>query len=104
LIAYADSVVRSGDDLAGLRTELVRRLGPEAAGHAADTVAAFSGLVRVADGTGIPIDGGLAAVSVDLRSDLALDGYPGSENSPSGETTAASFSTVEALFDNRRAD
>ena len=101
LIAYADAVVRGADDLDEVRAELVHEVGPAAAGHAAATVTAFSGLVRVADGTGIPIDEGLAAVSADLRADLGLAGYRSAANSPVDQVAAAGFSTVDALFDNR---
>lgn len=64
-------------------------------------MSAFSGLVRVADGTGIPIDGGLAAASVDLRHELGLDSFAGAANSPSADERVDDFSSVDALFDNR---
>lgn len=101
LIAYAEAVVRGADDIDASRRDLIEQLGPAAMVHAAATVTAFSGLVRVADGTGIPIDDGLAAVSADLRTDLGLATYRGSENSAVDEVAAHAFSTVEALFDNR---
>lgn len=94
--------MRAGDDLAGLRIELVDRVGPAAAAQAAATVSAFSGLVRVADGTGIPVDDGLAAVSVDLRGDLGLGSFGGAANSPEADRRRAPFAAVEDLFDNRR--
>jgi hypothetical protein len=63
-------------------------------------VSAFSGLVRVADGTGIPIDGGLAAASVDLRGELGLGSFGGAVNSPDADRRASTFTTIDALFDN----
>lgn len=68
--------------------------------QAAATVSAFSGLVRVADGTGIPIDDGLASASVDIRDDLALEKLAGAANSNLEGTSARTFSTIEALFNN----
>jgi len=65
-------------------------------------VTAFSGLVRVADGTGIPIDEGLAAASADLRDHLGLASYGGSANSTADDVPATGFTTVDALFGQRR--
>ena len=102
LIAFAEAAVRAEtDDLARWRAELVDAVGAAGAAHAAATVSAFSGLVRVADATGIPIDDGLAAVSVQARADLGLHDYGGAANSPLAEVRADDFSTVDALFDNR---
>lgn len=102
LIGFTEAVVRRGEDVAALRQELVDRIGPDAAGHTVATISAFSGLVRVADGTGIPIDDGLAAVSAETRSSLALDSLGGAANSKLDEVTASEFDSVNALFDNSR--
>lgn len=101
MIDFAEAVVRADDDVEGLRSEVVDRLGPEAAGHASATITAFSGLVRVADGTGIPIDDGLAAVSADIRDQLALEKLGGAANSRLDGVNAGLFTSVDALFDNR---
>ena len=79
-MAFAEAAV-GGDDLDELRSRLIEAVGAAGAGQAAATVAAFSGLVRVADGTGIPIDDGLAAASVDIRQDLELFTFNGAANS-----------------------
>ena len=79
LIAFTEAAVR-GEDLDETRDGLVSIVGGRGAGQAAATVAAFSGLVRVADATGIPVDAGLAAASVSLRRDLALDSFGGAAN------------------------
>ncbi len=101
-MAFAEAAVRAEtEDLARLRTELLAAVGPEGVGHAAATVSAFSGLVRVADSTGIPIDDGLAAVSVDARTELGLQDYGGAANSPDAPTEPGAFSSIESLFDNR---
>lgn len=100
LIDFAEAVVRASEDTAPLRQRLVDELGPEATGHAACTIAAFSGLVRVADGTGIPIDDGLASVSADIRHQLALEKLGGAANSDVDHIGAAAFTSVDALFSN----
>lgn len=102
LLAFTEAVVRATDEVDSCRKELLATIGPEATGHAVATITAFSGLVRVADGTGIPIDDGLAAVSTDIRASLALDEYGGAANSELADVTASTFDTIDALFDNRR--
>ena len=98
LVAFAEAAVRGADDLDARRADLVAAVGPAGAGQACATVAAFSGLVRVADGTGIPIDDGLATASVEIREDLDLAAYAGAANSSVGPPTAAGFTTVDALW------
>lgn len=95
-------MVRATDGVSRLRDELVAAVGPDAAGHTVATIAAFSGLVRVADGTGIPIDDGLAAVSTQTRESLGLDSFGGAANSNLVDVSASGFETVDALFDNSK--
>ena len=86
------------DELAARRKELVDAVGPAAAAHAAATVSAFSGLVRVADAIGIPIDDGLAAVSTGHRAELGLGAYGGAANSAAVDVDADRFSSIDDLF------
>ncbi len=69
-----------GAELVEARDRLIAEVGREGLIEAAATVAAFNGLVRVADGTGIELDDGLNEVSADLRSELKLDDLAGSVN------------------------
>ena len=102
LVAFTEAIVRAEqEDGDRLRRTLVEELGAAAAGHAAATISAFSGLVRVADGTGIPIDDGLAAVSVESRAELGLKDFAGAANSRLDTVEGRRFSTIDALFDNR---
>jgi len=48
--------------------------------EAAAVAAAFHGYVRVADGTGIPVDELVLATSADLRDELGVNAYAGREN------------------------
>ena len=98
LIAFAEAAV-NGEALDELRVQLVEAVGAAGAGQAAATVAAFSGLVRVADGTGIPIDDGLASASVDIRKDLELFAYNGAANSSGvDQVGAGQFVDVDTLW------
>ena len=93
-------MVKGDDTVADLRSRLASAAGPEAAGHAIATITAFSGLVRVADGTGIPIDDGLAAASGEIRQELSLETFGGAANSKVELVQASDFTTIDALFDN----
>ncbi len=99
LIEFAEAAV-NGEPLDDVRRRLVDAVGPAGAGQAVATVAAFTGLVRVADGTGIPIDNGLAAASAEIRQDLGLDAFPGAANSPVDTVDARPFADVDALWVN----
>jgi len=66
--------------LAEARRQLVAVVGPEGLLEAAATVAAFNGLVRVADGTGIELDDAMIVASAEVRADLGLDAMTGSAN------------------------
>ena len=98
LDAYAEAVVRRAADLPERRRALVAEVGVEGARQAAATVAAFSGLVRVADGTGIPIDDGLAAGSVSIRAELGLGQFAGAANSPRADAATMDVTSIESLF------
>ncbi len=71
-----DAVARLDDT----RDKLLAAVGPDGLLEAAATVAAFNGLVRVADGTGIALDDAMIVVSSDIRSHLGLDTMAGAAN------------------------
>ncbi|MEM9202982.1 MAG: hypothetical protein AAGC53_15070 [Actinomycetota bacterium] len=97
LLAFAEAAVR-GEPLDEVRAALVDAVGGDGAAQASATVAAFSGLVRVADGTGIPIDDGLAAASVAIRDDLGLNDFHGAVNTDLTRAVAADFADVDSLW------
>ena len=87
-----------GEPLTELRAALIDAVGMEGAAQAAATVAAFSGLVRVADGTGIPIDDGLASASTDIRDQLRLGEFNGAANTDLTAVVGGGANDPVALF------
>ena len=66
--------------LADARDRLVGAVGAAGLLEAAATVAAFNGLVRVADGTGIELDDAMIVASSEVRTELGLDSLVGAAN------------------------
>ena len=80
LMAYAEAATRDPEAARALDDD-VPAVGREAGlGAAAVTVAVFNGLVRSADGIGIPLDDGMLAATVDARAVLGLDRFVGAAN------------------------
>jgi hypothetical protein len=74
LTAFAESILRGpGEELNQARDKLIAALGQRAMVDAAAVAANFSRMVRIADGTGIPLDDVMAEYSTDLREDLGLN-------------------------------
>ena len=83
LLAFAE--VCLGDDaeaIAGARRQVRSELGEAAMIDAAGVIANFQRMVRIADGTGIPLDAPMDALTADLRVELGINGY-GEERSGS---------------------
>ncbi|NND74676.1 MAG: hypothetical protein HKN44_06675 [Ilumatobacter sp.] len=80
LLAFTNAV-ELGGDIDGTRAAVAGVIGEEATIEAAAIVAIFNGLVRVADGTGIQLDAGVFAASIDERQRLGIDAYAGAANS-----------------------
>ncbi|MEM8923624.1 MAG: hypothetical protein AAGD35_08965 [Actinomycetota bacterium] len=72
LVRFAEAV-HSGDDLDVVRDQLIDRLGPAAMIDAAAVCANFNMMVRIADGTGTPLDEGTATATDEMRDRLGLD-------------------------------
>lgn len=74
LTRFVEAVL--GDDAAALqaaRAEVRRILGDAAFVDACATIASFNAVVKIADGTGIPIEDWKAERTADLRKALGID-------------------------------
>ncbi len=92
LVAFAEATVAEDDAaLARAREALRAALGPEALVDAAAVTSNFERMVRIADGTGIPLDAPLAAMTVDVRRDLGIDRYAAAANTPPPSRLAATL-------------
>jgi hypothetical protein len=76
LNAFAEAAV-AGDaaQLATARAALRSAAGSAALVDAAAVVGNFQRMVRIADGTGIPVDAAVRALSGDFRESLGLEGF-----------------------------
>ena len=95
LVAFAEAAVAATHEadpaLATARDELLAAAGPDALVDAAAVVGNFQRMVRIADGTGIPVDGGMNALTAGMREDLGIDRFGSAANTAevSGAAKAA---------------
>jgi hypothetical protein len=83
LTAFAEaSVVGTAEEVARARDVVADEMGAEAVVDAAAVAANFQRMVRIADSTGIPLEKPVAIFSVDLRSELGIDAFAASANTP----------------------
>ncbi len=83
LVAFADALVGGGDQqLERAREALLAALGPAGLVDAAGVASNFERMVRIADGTGIPLDAPVRMIAADLRDLLSLDAFRSAANTP----------------------
>ncbi len=83
LVRFAEAVLGDDDrELGAARDALLSAVGPEGLVDAAGVVANFKRMVRIADGTGIPLDVPLELLSQDLREGLELERFGSASNTP----------------------
>ena len=80
LLDFSAAAHRDTPDLATRRAAVEAAFGEAGLVEACLTIGAFNGLTRVADATGILLDGGTLAATIDLRTELALNDMPGALN------------------------
>ena len=101
LLAFAAAAHAAPDPdapaLSAARERLRAAVGDDGLAEAAATVAAFNGLVRVADGTGIQLDAGVLHDSADFRAELGVDRYGGAANTATAPQ-AVDRRSVQDLF------
>ena len=74
-----------GDDEAALdtsRAEVRNALGPDGLVDAAAVIATFSKMDRIADATGIPLDGPMELLTQGLREEIGIDHFASASNTP----------------------
>ena len=79
LIAYADAVVARSTDVPETRDAVHKSMGDAGVVDAAAVIANFQRMVRIADGTGIAIDGPLDVLSADIRHEIGINEFPSAE-------------------------
>jgi hypothetical protein len=97
LLRFTEAVL-SRRGIGEVQRALVDALGDDAMWEAAATIAAFTGLVRVADGTGIVLDDGVLALSADLRARAGIDAFGGALNSGPAPRSLVELTDVAGLF------
>jgi hypothetical protein len=80
LMAYAEAANRDPKAARALDGEVIAAIGEAGLVDAAVTVAVFNGLVRSADGIGIPLDDSMLAATAEARAVLGLDAFVGAAN------------------------
>ncbi len=85
LLNFVEAVM--GDDEAALeqsRREVIEKVGPEGLVDSAAVIATFNKMDRIADSTGIPLDGMLDLMTQDMQSEIGLDRFASAANTPKG--------------------
>jgi hypothetical protein len=110
LLGYVEAVMAAVDEvddkvatlpppkLLAAKQALESSVGTEGLWEAAATVAAFAGLVRVADGTGIQLDEGVLGASADIRARSGIDEFAGAANSATALPRSVELENVHDLF------
>ena len=83
LIRFAEAAIGHDEvKITEARQALREIMGDKAVVDAAGVIANFQRMVRIANGAGIPLDKPMALVSAPMRSELGLDNYASSVNTP----------------------
>ncbi len=84
LLALVEATLQSGaaDELASARNKLAGKLGDAALVDAAAVIGNFERMTRIADGTGIPLDDMMAALTADIREELDLNSFSSAGYTP----------------------
>jgi len=86
LISFAEAVLGQDDAaLVSARNCVLKNLGPAGLSDTAAIVATFQQMVRIADGAGIPLDGLVADMTVDIRSEIGLNEFGSARNTLQGD-------------------
>ena len=99
LLSLVESTLNGGEGLARARAAVTAELGAAALVDAAAVIGNFERMTRIADGTGIPLDEPIAAMSADLREDLGINEFGSAEYTPKiGWLKKQLFGALEPLL------
>lgn len=79
------------DDLEGVRARAMQAMGEQETVDALTVAAAFNGITRVADATGIPLDEQTAATTVEMRDVTGIDRFDYAQKSARYSTADGSW-------------
>ncbi len=83
LVDFAQAALGDNiEKIAIARANVVTQLGEDAMIDAAAVIANFQRMVRIADGTGIPLDLPVAMITAGMRSRLGIDEFSSAANTP----------------------
>ena len=83
LLAFADALVGEDDArLESARKAVLEALGPAGLVDAAGVASNLERMVRIADGTGIPLEARVRLITGELRDELELDDFRSAANTP----------------------
>jgi hypothetical protein len=83
LLAFADALVGEDDArLDGARELLLAAIGAEGLVDAAAVASNFERMVRIADGTGIPLDAPVRLVAAGLPDEIEITSFASAANTP----------------------
>ena len=104
LIALAEAVVAADEsELELLRARAALEMGEEQLVDAVAVAGNFMRMVRIADGTGIPLDKPMMQMSQDFRSDIGIDKFAGANNTPELGVIAKATSGLARMATRRMA-
>ena len=76
LIRFTEATLTDPSELNAARESVLSSLGPAQLVDAAGVIGNFQRMVRIADSTGIPVDGRMAEMSEEVRDQLGLNELP----------------------------
>ena len=80
LVDFVEATLGGNTDEIAVARDLVRsELGSEALVDAAAVIGNFERMVRIADGTGIPLDAAVNVATEEIRSELGIDAFASEE-------------------------
>jgi hypothetical protein len=97
LLDFAAAAHLGTPDLPTRRADVEAAFGETGLVEACLTIGAFNGLTRVADATGIVLDGGTLAATVDVRAQLAFNDMAGALSTGAGVHDTGAPRTPKAV-------